>query len=226
MLSIQVSDEWRNLYPGSLFGVLEMSEVVVTSAAAQLDEQKRAIERRLRERYQGFSRTDFLALPAMAAYTRYYKRYSKTYHVLQQVESLVLKGRDLPNVSPLVDANFMAEVDTLVLTAGHDVGKLNGPILLDVARAGEQITQMNGSTRPVLLADMVMRDAHGVCCTIIYGQDNLSPISPETSQVLYVAYAPEGVPAELVNTHLQRVKENILLFSPAAVLEQQRLLCS
>src|SRR5262245_24144930 len=60
----------------------------------------------------------------MAAYVRYYKRFSKTYHVQLQLESIVLKRKSLPSVSPLVDANFTAEVETLVLTAGHDAQKL------------------------------------------------------------------------------------------------------
>ena len=197
--------------------------MALVHASAQLDRQKREIERRLRERYQGFSRQDFLTLPVMSAYNRYYRRFSKTYHVLQQVESIVLKGRDLPNISPLVDSNFMAEVDTLILTAGHDVEKLQGSILMDLAQAGDQITQMSGSTKPVLVDDMVMRDAHGVCCSIIYGQDNLSPISPITSHVLYVAYAPPGISDDLVEAHLQKIRENILLFSPSVFVEQQRL---
>ena len=224
MLLITATDKWRGMYPGARFGLLEISGVAPLTTSAQVDEQKRAVEQCLRERYHGFSRPDFLALPVMAAYSRYYKRFSKTYHVLLQLESIVLKSRDLPNVSALVDSNFMAEVDTLVLTAGHDVGKLQVPILMDVANESDQIVQMNGATRLVLVDDMVMRDAHGVCCSIIYGQDNLSPISPVTSHVLYVSYAPADVPAELVMTHLQKIKENIFLFSPDVVVEQQLLL--
>lgn len=224
MLSISATHAWRNTHPGAVIGVLELSRVGLVQSSPQLDEKKRATERRLRERYQGFSRQDFLALPVISAYNLYYKRFSKTYHVLQQVESIVLKGKDLPNVSPLVDSNFIAEVDTLVLTAGHDVAKLQGAVVMDVGRAGDQITQMNGTLKPILVDDMVMRDAHGVCCTIIYGQDNLSPISAETSHVLYVSYAPAGVPADQIDTHLQGIIENIMLFSPAAFVDQRQLL--
>ncbi len=67
----------------------------------------------------------------MAAYERYYKRFDKTYHVQLQVESIVLKGKNLPDVSPLVDANFIAEIETFVLTAGHDVMQLQGSVCMD-----------------------------------------------------------------------------------------------
>ena len=141
-----------------------------------------------------------------------------------RLESIVWKGKSLPEVSPAVDANFMAEVETLVLTAGHDVARLRGLISMDVARTGDQITQMNGNSKALRAGDMMMRDAGGVCCSIIYGQDNRSPITRTTTGVLYVAYAPAGVTAELVARQLQGIEENVRLFAPEAAVEQRRLL--
>jgi DNA/RNA-binding domain of Phe-tRNA-synthetase-like protein len=224
MLLISATEEWRTAHPGAVIGLLELSRVENAHPSLQLDDRKRETGARLRERYQGFTRQDFLALPVMAAYARYYKRFNKTYHVQLQVESIALKGKHLPNVSPLVDSNFVAEVETLVLTAGHDVGKLRGVVSIDVSRDGDQLTQMDGTAKAIRAGDMIMRDAEGICCSIIYGQDNRSPISIETSHVLYVAYAPVGVPAETVEAHLRATEEHARLVSPLAVREQQRLL--
>ena len=224
MLSILATDEWRNAHPGAIIGLLELSGVENTISISGLDDRKRATEARLRERYQGFARQDFLSLPVLLAYETYYKRFNKTYHVQLQLESIVLKGKNLPDVSPLVDSNFVAEVETLVLTAGHDVAKLQGTVCIDVSREGDVMTQMNGTSKAVRAGDMIMKDAGGVCCTILYGQDNRSPISPETSHVLYVSYAPAGVPPDIVELQLHCIKENIDLFSPNAVVEQHRLL--
>jgi DNA/RNA-binding domain of Phe-tRNA-synthetase-like protein len=224
MLSISATAEWRAAHPGAIIGLLEMSGVVNGDPSARLNERKREMEARVRERYRGFTRRDFLSLPVMAAYAQYYKRFDKTYHVLQQVESIVSKGKSLPNVSPLVDANFMAEVDTLVLTAGHDVDKLHGAISIDVSRDEDQLTQMDGTPKAIRAGDMIMRDAKSICCSILYGQDNRSPISVGTSHVLYVAYAPAGVPGETVEAHLGAIEEHVRLVSLAAVREQQQLL--
>ena len=224
MLSISATNEWHNNHTGGIIGLLELSGIENTLASSRLDERKRETEARLRERYQGFIRQDFLALPVMSAYERYYKRFDKTYHVQLQVESIVLKGRNLPNVLPLVDANFIAEVETLVLTAGHDVAKLHEPVYIDISREGDQMIQMHGTSKVIRAGDMIMKDADGISCSIIYGQDNRSPISANTSHVLYVAYAPAGVPDELVEAQLQKIEENIRLFSPNVVVEQHRLL--
>ena len=224
MIEISGTAEWSAAHPGAVIGLLEIAGVENTLASPQLNQRKRETEVRLRKDYAGFSRQDFLALPVLAAYEKYYKRFNKTYHVLLQVESIVLKGKNLPNVSPLVDANFTAEVDTFVLTAGHDVAKLEQPVVIDVSRAGDEFTPMNGNTRLIPAGDMVMRDGHGMCCSILYGQDNRSPIATETRHVLYVAYVPAGVPTEAVEAQLRQIEQNIRLFAPQARVEQSRLL--
>jgi len=224
MLSISGTAEWQAAHPGAVIGLLELSTVQNAWPSPQLDERKRETETRLRERYRGFTRRDFVSLPVMAAYAQYYRRFDKTYHVQLQLESIVLKGKSLPAVSPLVDANFMVEVETLVLTAGHDVDKLVGAIAIDVSLDGDQLTQMDGASKAIRAGDMIMRDAKGICCSILYGQDNRSPISAETSHVLYVAYAPVGVPGEAVEAHLRTIEEHVRSFSPLAVGEQLQLL--
>jgi len=226
MLSIFVTEDLRNAHPGAVIGLLELSGVDNSSSCPDLDAHKREVEVCLRERYAGFARADFLSLPVMNAYHQYYKRFTKTYHVLLQLESLVLKAKNLPDVSPLVDSNFMAELDTLVLTAGHDVGRLAGPVTMDVSRKGDQITRMNGAPKELEAGDMVMRDASGVVCSIIHGQDNVSTITSTTTHVIYVAYAPIGVPTGMVETHLQMVEANVRLFCPGARTEQNRLIQS
>lgn len=212
------------MHPRASIGVLEVAGVLNTAPAPGLEQRKRDLEAALRQRYQGFTRTAFVALPVMAAYVRYYKAFEKTYHVQLQLESIVLKGKSLPRVSPLVDANFAAELDTLVLTAGHDMAKLRAPLSIDVSRAGDAITQMNGALRPMREGDIVMRDAGGVSCSIIYGQDNRSPISAATTHVLYVAYAPAGVPQAAVQAQLEGILDHVRAFAPQCEVRQHQVL--
>ena len=224
MLLISATQDWRAVHPGAAIGLLELSGLENNRPAPQLNALKREVETRLRERCRGFTRQDFLALPVMAAYQHYYKNFKKTYHVQLQVESIVLKGKNLPDVSPLVDTNFLAEVETWVLTAGHDTARLLAPVTLDVSREGDHIVQLNGEARPIRVGDMVMRDAGGVSCSILYGQDNRSPITPRTTRALYVAYAPSGVPPEAVEDQFQKIEAYIRLFSPQAVVENRHIL--
>ena len=193
-------------------------------ACGELDQRKRRVEQSLRERFAGLSRPEYTTVEVLRHYVRYYKAFEKTYHVQLQLESIVSKNKSLPSVSPLVDANFVAELETLVLTAGHDVAKLRAPLCIDLSRAEDVIVQMNGSVKPMRAGDMVMRDADAVSCSIIYGQDNRSPISPRTTHALYVAYAPPGVPAAAVESQLTGVLANVRTFAPGCAVLQQTLL--
>ena len=224
MISISGTDEWKAAHPGAIIGLLELSGIKNTQKCPPLDDRKRETEALLREKYGEFTRQELVALPVMSAYKQYYSRFKKTYHVQLQIESIAQKGRKLPNVSPLVDANFIAEIETFILTAGHDVEKLQQPITIDISREGDTIIQMNGQQKPIRTGDMIMRDANGVSCSILYGQDNRSYISPETSHALYVAYIPEGIPTKIAMTQLEKIEEYIRLFSPNAIVEQKHLL--
>jgi DNA/RNA-binding domain of Phe-tRNA-synthetase-like protein len=224
MLTITATKEWAAAHTGATIGLLEVSGVENVHPSPVLNEYKREAEAHLREKYRDFKRADFLALPVMAAYDQYYKRFNKTYHVQLQLESIVLKGKSLPSVSPAVDSYFTAEVQTLVLTAGHDVVKLQEPITIDVSREGDVMRQTSGEPRAIRAGDMVMKQHGDICCSIIYGQEPDSLISAGTQHVLYVAYAPVGVPTASIEDQFERIESNIHMFSPRAIVEQKRLI--
>jgi DNA/RNA-binding domain of Phe-tRNA-synthetase-like protein len=226
MLTITPTEAWKKAHPEGKIGLLEVSRVDNTGPAPALEKEKRAIEGRLREKYAGFSRNDLLKLPVMAAYHRYYRKFGYTYHVLLQLESVALKGKPLPNVLPLVDANFAAELDTLILTAGHDVAHLKSPVVIDTAQDGDEIIQMSGKKKDVPVGDMLMKDALGITCTILRGQDNRSPISKTTTHVLFVSYAPGGVTDGQVQAQLDTMERYIRIFAPKCVVEQNILICA
>ncbi len=224
MISVEATKDWKLAHAGGIIGLLEITGVDNKTKSADLDQKKKDVESRLREKYTGLTRPDFMSLPIMKEYEAYYKRFDKTYHVQLQVESIVTKGKSLPNISPLVDSNFIAEVETLILTAGHDVEKLSTPIVIDVSKEGDEIIQMNGTSRVMRLGDMIMRDSGGISCSIIYGQDNRSAISATTTHALYVAYAPPGIGADSVMQQLVGIEENVKLVCPNAVVEQIRII--
>ena len=219
MDDIKIDPQWFNTFPGAHIGLLLIGNVDNSQPAATLDAHKRQVETAQRSRYAAFSRQDLLTLDVLKAYKSYYKKFNKTYHVLLQLESIVHKGKKLPNVNPLVDANFAAEIETLLLTAGHDADKLQWPVSISVSQGTETFVQMNGSQRMLKPGDMIMRDQTGVVCSVIYGQDNASPISPQTRRVLYVTYVPPGIGKAIVENHHEAIKSNVLRFAPQAETE-------
>jgi len=160
------------------------------------------------------TKSELVALPVIQAYAAYYKAFRKSYHVLFQLESIALKGKSIPSVVPLVEAMFIAELKNKLLTAGHDLNALDLPVTLDISKGNEIYTMLNGKEQSLKPRDMMMTDNRGTISSVIYGPDRRTRITQDTTNPLFVVYAPPGVGEGPVNRHLQDIKEYIELFSP------------
>lgn len=209
MVSIDTTGEWQSTFAGGHVGVLLINDVENRKRSPGLDQRKKELESQLRETYAGFSRSDFLKDDILGTYRNYYKKFKKTYHVQLQIESITLKNKHLPAVSLLVDANFMAEMESFVLTAGHDADLLEGAVRIDASTGDETLLQMNGNEQILKSGDMMMTDSKGVVCSIIYGQDKRTAITNKTRNALYVAYAPPGVSKEAVGHQLDLISDYV-----------------
>lgn len=181
-----------------------------------LDERKGALEDELRTRYAGYDRAALRALPTMQAYHNYYKRFKKSYHVQLQLESIAFKGKPIPRVAALVEAMFMAELDHLLLTAGHDLELVQEPAGVYVADGSQRFVRINGQEQQLKAGEMYIADAEGVLSSVIYGPDQRTRIGPETRQVLFTTYAPRGIGTRAVEDHLRCIRDYTLLFAPEA----------
>jgi DNA/RNA-binding domain of Phe-tRNA-synthetase-like protein len=197
---------------------LALDNVANPPSHAELNRQKTELEAALRAEFAGFSRQDLTALPAIAPYHAYYKGFKKTYHVLQQLESVAFKGKPIPQTAALVEAMFMAELKNQLLTAGHDLDVVQDPIGVDVARGGEQYTGINGRVLEAKQGDMVIADAAGIISSIVYGPDQRTQIRPETRRVLFTVYAPAAITHLQLATHLEDLTVNVRVFSPDAMV--------
>ena len=216
MQELVVSDAWKASYPGAWAGVLAMRDVANPVHHPALQERKEALEREIRDRYAGFDRVQLRALPVLQAYTAFYRRFRKTYHVQLQLESVAFKGKSIPSVAALVETMFVAELQDLLLTSGHDLQAVQLPIRIDVADGSERLIRMNGQEQQLKAGDMLIADQEAILSSVIYGPDRRTQITSETQQVLFTTYAPAGIERETVRQHLEGIRDNVQLVSPDA----------
>jgi DNA/RNA-binding domain of Phe-tRNA-synthetase-like protein len=219
---IIVWETWKAAYPGATAGFLAMKNVSNPERHEALDQRKTALETELQARFAGKDRAALAALPTIQAYTDYYSRYRKTYHVLLQLESVALKGRPIPRAAALVEAMFMAELKNQLLTAGHEMAVIQPPVTVGVAAGDERYTLLSGKQQALTPGDMFMADTQGVISSVLYGPDDRTRITPSTGRVLFAVYAPPGIAPAAVSEHLQDIRSNVMLIAPEAELE---LLC-
>lgn len=214
-----VSDTWKSTFPDSHVGLLIMRGVVNPARHPVLEQHKKALEEELRDCYSGQDRSDLEKHPVLQAYASYYRRFKKTYHVQLQLESLLFKEKPIPSVAALVEAMFMAEMNDLLLTAGHDLDTVHLPITLDVAKGTENYILLRGVPQTPKAGDMMIVDGEGIISNIIYGPDQRTQINPNTHNVLFTVYAPAGIHEQDIEKHLLDIQRNVFLVSPEAQVD-------
>jgi DNA/RNA-binding domain of Phe-tRNA-synthetase-like protein len=191
-----------------------------------LEKRKRSLEKELCLKFGDKETSALKSLPPIQVYTAYYKRFKKTYPLLQQLKTLAGKQSPLPTVSGLVDAMFLAEMKNLLLTAGHDLEKVAAPVIIDTSLGGERFVKLNREPQVLKPNDMIMADRKGVISSVLYGPDQRTKITLQTREVLFVVYAPDGIAKENVHQHLQDIRENVSLFSPQAEFASEKIYSS
>jgi DNA/RNA-binding domain of Phe-tRNA-synthetase-like protein len=206
-------------YPDGIFGVLIARGCANRSQTLSIAADKRAVEGRLRERFFGAA---IDAGPVARTYMQYFRRYGGRYPVVHQART-VLAGRSIESNSALVEAMFTAELDSLVLTSGHDLGALRFPLAVDVSVAGDAYTLLSGKDRVLKAGDMIVRDAGGIVASVVYGPDDRTRIRPDSDAALFGAWCPVGIPPMIVEAHLEKLAALLRQEWPESSLEPVRL---
>lgn len=214
------SPDWTTTFPCAVAGVLVMRGVVNPTAHPALDAVRERLETSLRDRYAGKSRAEIRATGHFPTYDAYYRRFGQTYHVLMQVDSVVNKGKSIPRRAALVEAAFMAELSSGILTASHDLGQIAGPITVDVTGKSDEYRLYNDAPHLCKPGDMVMRDRRGILSSVIAGPAAEARITPATTSVVFCVYAPEGIGKDAVRAHLQEIEASVRLLAPDAEAEE------
>ena len=219
MLHFTVTEKWKATYPNASAGVLVMRDVANPTHHAALNERKIQLEAALKEKFSGYDRAALRSHSPLREYHAYYKRFKKSYHVQLQLESLLFKGKSIPNVAALVEVMFMAELKNLLLTAVHDLDKVQSPVKLDVSTGNERFVGINGREQKLKKRDMFIADEEGILSNIIYGPDKRTRITSATKNVLFTVYAPKGISQDAVEQHLRDMRDDVWLITPDAKVE-------
>lgn len=217
-----VTELWKKTHPGASVGYMVLDNVVNPEQCEELEARKRKLETELRSKF--ISKEELANHFPMPVYSDYYKRNKKTYHVLQQLESVSLKGKSIPRVAGLVEGMFMAELKNGLLTAGHDIEALTFPLTLDVAIGNEKYVLINGKEQVVKPGDMMIADCEGIISSVLCGPDYRTRITPATRKALFIVYALPGIAEASVTGHLADIYANARVVAPQATIEQQGIL--
>jgi hypothetical protein len=218
MLDVRLAAGVGEAFAAWTIGLMEMDGLGARGGASaqppDLEAYVRHVEEGLKERFGGMPRKELAATRPLDAYAAHFAARGKAYPVLLQAEAVASRGRRLEMPDPLVQAMFAAELDCLLLVAGHDLDKLEAPLELAAADGARAMPTLGGAEKVPPAGDLVMRDARGIVASVLLGPDSRTSMTEATARALFVIYAPPGIGAAEADDGLERVAAAVALACP------------
>lgn len=174
----------------------------------------------LREKHTDYDRK---ALFGENVYFRFFKRFKKTYPVMMQFESFLLKGRPFPDGDPVTAIPFLAELETQQLLGTHDVDRVQGTVRLFAGTEKAPFTGLRGEEVHTYPGDFCARDDGGIIFSMIAGADDRTCAHPDSRHVFYPVFGVADQPVEQITAALDRLEDYVRTLAPEAEIGRQML---
>jgi DNA/RNA-binding domain of Phe-tRNA-synthetase-like protein len=207
--------------PGARIGVMALELLPWKESSLEMNGITEEVILSLKEKYP--EPISLKKNEVIEAYSMYYKRFKKTYHLIPQLESVIFHDKKINSPISLLQAVFTTELKNMLLTAVHDLDAIQFPITIGLASGEEKYQLLNGSETFTKSGDMYMSDQSGVISSIIYGPDLRTKVTRKTSNVLIVVYTPDGIGAERVECHFEDILSMMDLISEDPKLRGKRI---
>ena len=172
-----------------------INNVHVEKENEQIQELKKTVYEEVRAKYNIETLKDN---PIVRAYRDFYWNLdidpTKTRPSGEALLRRVLHGKELPHISPVVDAYNLASTKTIIPISGFDKDLLNLPFRIRFAKNGETFTGI-GMNKPMTLTDktLVLTDENKILCIYPYRDSDYTKITKQTRNVLVVGYGAPGI---------------------------------
>ena len=121
-------------------------------------------------------------------YFKYFRKFKKSYPVMMQVESFLLKGRPFPEGSYINAVAFLNELKTHILLGTHDVDCIRGDLVLYNESVKTPFTGMFNPEAHSYPNDVTGRDDEGIIISMVAGADDRTCIHEDTTHVIYLIF--------------------------------------
>lgn len=156
-------------------------------------------------------------------YVLFFKKFKKTYPVMLQFESVVLKSQPFPKDNPIREVPFLLEMTTLALSGTHDIAQVQGEITL--CSSTDRTTFMGLAEREIYTypGDVCGRDEGGVIFSSIAGGDLRTRATPDSRHVFYPVFGTPDMPQNDIQKALETLEGYVKTLAPGAETHTQIL---
>ncbi len=207
------SFEQKGVYFGVVDALFPEKEAWDLPAFEELKEREL---KELRLEMEGYERA---AVFGGNPYNRYFKKYKKTYPVLQQLESWLLKGRPFPGDIPINEVTFLTELKTRMLLGTHDIDRMLGEVELFCPEEKLDFPGILGETVHCYPGDVTGRDDGGIILSMIAGADDRTCLHKDSRHISFLFFGAPGVSKEEIRAVQERLVSYARVLAPQTAMK-------
>ena len=219
MLEIVKTDELKSR--NIPFGVVEVKYPELKRR--NIDDFRALAEREISAARENNINYDRKAVFGENHFFRFFRKFKKTYPVLLQFESIIVKGQPFPVNNPVTEVPYLLELTTCMLSGTHDAEQVKGKLELSSGTGKLPFIGMHGREIHTYPGDVVGRDDEGIILSEIAGADDRTCARDGSSHVFYPVFGTPDMPVKDIESAIEKLRRYISVLSPEAEVESQIL---
>jgi len=182
MKKVIISDKCLGVYPRMKFGYCFVKNLSWGVSSDFLKDKQKETEDYIRKHSQSLvEKAKFIS--------RFYKvQGEKNRSHIESLIKSVSNGKSIKPVNPVVDSVVIAELRNALAMGVHDLDRIQGDILLDVADEGEKFTGIGNRTIITRPNEVVLRDHSGIWASYTQGPDAATVVDATTKTAMILGF--------------------------------------
>jgi DNA/RNA-binding domain of Phe-tRNA-synthetase-like protein len=207
MKRITISERCLEVYPWMKFGYCLVKDLSVLQPSDHLKEKQKETEAYIRSHSERL-------IERAKAISRFYKAQGEKNR--SHIESLIKSisnGKSIRPVNFIVDSVMIAEMRNALLLGVHDLDRIEGDIVLDVASEGERFVGIGQRTVTARQNEIVLRDDSGIWASYTQGPDARTVVDAPSKNVMILGFFTPETSREVMIGGIRDAVENLLKVS-------------
>jgi len=204
MRKVTVSDKCLGVYPWMKFGYCFVKNLSWGESSDFLRDKQKETEDYIRKNSQSLvEKAKFIS--------RFYKvQGEKNRSHIESLIKSVSKGKSIKHVNPVVDSVVLAELRNALAMGVHDLDRIQGDIVLDVADEGEEFIGIGNRTIITRPGEVVLRDQAGIWASYTQGPDAATVVDASTRNAMILGFFTPETSGETMVMGIQETVDLLL----------------
>ena len=204
MKKVAISEKCLGVYPWMKFGYCLVKNLTWGESSDFLRDKQKETEDLIRKHPQSL-------VERAKGISRFYRvQGEKNRSHIESLIKSVANGKSIKSVNPVVDSVVIAELKNALAMGVHDLDRIQGDIVLDVADEGEKFVGIGNRTVITRPNEVVLRDQTAIWASYTQGPDAATVVDAGTKNAMILGFFTPETSRETMELGIREAVELLL----------------